>query len=772
MAKQNIFTKIFSSLSGSEKKEERKIEADKRQSLADYINELGVARDAVIGGYNTEENPDSLNPEDYIKMQNNDGEVASIVNLISLPIQSTEYNFIPAKNDNGELDFIINNFTAPKEQGGMSTPLPLVIADMTRAVFEGYRFYEKVAQIIKEGPYEGLIGWQKLAPRDADTIQIRVDKYGGFMGGHQEATFGEETVDVNIPPEKSMLFTFRKEKHQLYGESILKSAYYHYDKKHKLYYIAHKTAEIEGMGVRLLKPLKQLDSTEREAAEEAVDNMGINSRLTLPPGYDMEWIFGGKGKDGMPLIQHHNLMMAKSAMQSFMSLGTEGKGGSYALGKTQAEWYSMFIESILRQMEATINTYAIPQLIKWNFGTNAYPTLRFNPVEDRAGELLKAVFTEISKKDLTVIPDGFVKEVIDKTAENLGLEYAVTSTEKTNEDAKKMTEKEKVNLEDRVESKFWRSLTQAEKSVDFEGIENKMKTQEKELADRMNVIFEKEIPIVSEEVKKLVDAGKEKQIKKIELPFQDELRELIKEKYTNIFQFGKLKAADELKKASPKTDNKIKKAIDKKVKEFMDTHKKNVLEHISENVKNIPKQEGVKLQEFESVTEVVDNSLSSMVAATFASLVISTGLNSGRDATFDEYANDISRYQYSAILDRRTCNVCMSLDGRVVKSTDSAYAEYEPPRHFSCRCLDDSHDVLTKKGIKNIKDIQIGDYVMTHKNRYRKVTGRSMREADELYEIETNKGTIRCTPEHPILTKRGWVNAKDLTTEDVVQFLK
>jgi len=157
MAKQNIFTKIFSSLSGSEKKEERKIEADKRQSLADYINELGVARDAVIGGYNTEENPDSLNPEDYIKMQNNDGEVASIVNLISLPIQSTEYNFIPAKNDNGELDFIINNFTAPKEQGGMSTPLPLVIADMTRAVFEGYRFYEKVAQIIKEGPDEDYL---------------------------------------------------------------------------------------------------------------------------------------------------------------------------------------------------------------------------------------------------------------------------------------------------------------------------------------------------------------------------------------------------------------------------------------------------------------------------------------------------------------------------------------------------------------------------------------------------------------------------------------
>jgi intein/homing endonuclease len=39
----------------------------------------------------------------------------------------------------------------------------------------------------------------------------------------------------------------------------------------------------------------------------------------------------------------------------------------------------------------------------------------------------------------------------------------------------------------------------------------------------------------------------------------------------------------------------------------------------------------------------------------------------------------------------------------------------------------------------------------------------------ELYEIETEDGrTIRCTADHPILTSRGYVLAKDLMLTDKV----
>ena len=42
------------------------------------------------------------------------------------------------------------------------------------------------------------------------------------------------------------------------------------------------------------------------------------------------------------------------------------------------------------------------------------------------------------------------------------------------------------------------------------------------------------------------------------------------------------------------------------------------------------------------------------------------------------------------------------------------------------------------------------------------------RQAPEVLVIETEAGELRITPEHPVWTKRGWVNAGDLTEEDEV----
>ena len=43
--------------------------------------------------------------------------------------------------------------------------------------------------------------------------------------------------------------------------------------------------------------------------------------------------------------------------------------------------------------------------------------------------------------------------------------------------------------------------------------------------------------------------------------------------------------------------------------------------------------------------------------------------------------------QYSAILDRRTSEVCRSLDGLVVKPGSADFYNYSPPRHYNCRSI-------------------------------------------------------------------------------------
>jgi len=410
---------------------EKKVDAEKDKgkvlSIAEFTKELGVGREGVIGSYEAEENPDELKPEDYIEMQRNDGEVQAIVRLLTLPIVSTPLYVEPAEGDNGERDFIETVFFSPPNLGGMTTPLPFVIADMTRGIFEGFRAYEKVARIIEEGDYKGKVSWRKLAPRDAQTVYLKTDKHGGFKGVFQSAMLGNEMIEVSIPPEKCMLFTFQKEKHWLYGESILKTAYYHYDKKHKLYYISHKKAEIDATGLKILKINQTTTSTEREAAEEVVDTIGVNTRITLPPGLELEVQRGGeKGFDLMPLIDHHNNQMAKSALVQV--LDQVKYAYPYGKGTPASQYVDLAIQSIMKQMEATINTYAVGPLIDWNFGTHAYPKIRFEKLADASTAFLRDVFNQIMKAGHE-LPDGFINEIVTETAKTLKLKWIAGNKE-------------------------------------------------------------------------------------------------------------------------------------------------------------------------------------------------------------------------------------------------------------------------------------------------------------------------------------------------------
>lgn len=83
--------------------------------------------------------------------------------------------------------------------------------------------------------------------------------------------------------------------------------------------------------------------------------------------------------------------------------------------------------------------------------------------------------------------------------------------------------------------------------------------------------------------------------------------------------------------------------------------------------------------------------------------------------------------------------------------------------------------IYTSRGWKRIKDIKIGDLVLTHKGRFKRVTQLHIRRCDDnerIYEIEyktdnKNNGFVRrITGNHPVLTSRGWKRVDELTVSD------
>lgn len=82
-------------------------------------------------------------------------------------------------------------------------------------------------------------------------------------------------------------------------------------------------------------------------------------------------------------------------------------------------------------------------------------------------------------------------------------------------------------------------------------------------------------------------------------------------------------------------------------------------------------------------------------------------------------------------------------------------------------CVPAGSLIKTDGGYKAIEDIRVGDMVLTHNNRYRKVLKTMHRTSDHIISLKaTGVAELLITDEHPVYARRGgtftWVKAKDL----------
>jgi len=75
-------------------------------------------------------------------------------------------------------------------------------------------------------------------------------------------------------------------------------------------------------------------------------------------------------------------------------------------------------------------------------------------------------------------------------------------------------------------------------------------------------------------------------------------------------------------------------------------------------------------------------------AVTIAALInVAEAVNEGRESGFKDIRDQIGAFQWSAILDERTCPICEELDGKYFEPDDPTLDEIRPPIHPACRCI-------------------------------------------------------------------------------------
>ncbi len=361
-----------------------------------------------------------------IAMRRMDGQARALYRLLTLPIRAAlqSCTFVPAEGGEKEAEFIEQVFTTPPESGGMTVTLHRFMSQLLMGLFDGFSAFEKVFWIPDHGPLEGKVTMKKLAHRPPETITFVTDKTGGFAGLRQRAQNAGKIVDVFIEPEYSLYYAAQEEERKFYGVSFFQSAFYHYDKKVKMYYIAHLSGQRAAIGTRIGTHPRSATRAERANFAQQLQNMSLAQWMMAPEDFKVDSLKESGSFPFLEYINHHNSQMSKSLLAAFFDSDAGGKTSESTplIQNNQPgdEMFKLMLSSIMDDIANQINHYIIPQLVDYNFDGGKYPTFTWGKLTDEQKGAIAETFDKLASQQ-TVTPE-FIRALEEHQAEEFGLD--------------------------------------------------------------------------------------------------------------------------------------------------------------------------------------------------------------------------------------------------------------------------------------------------------------------------------------------------------------
>lgn len=359
-------------------------------------------------------------------MRRMDGQARALYRLMTLPILSalTKATYVPAEGGEKEAEFIEQVFTTPPESGGMTVTMHRFMRQMLMGLFDGFTAFEKVIWMPEFGPLSGKYTLKKMAHRPSETVTFVTDSTGGFAGLRQRAQRAGKIVDVYIEPEYSFYFAAQEEERKFYGVSFFQSAFYHYDKKVKMYYIAHLAAQRAAVGTRIGTHPQNATTAERANFSKQLANMSLAQWMMAPENFKVENLKEAGSFAFLEYINHHNSQMSKSMLAAFFDSDAGGttSASTPLIQNSQPgdEMFKLMLGAVMDDVANQINHYIIPQLVDYNFDGGKYPTFTWGKLTDEQKGAIAETFDKLASQQ-TVTPE-FIRALEEHQAEEFGLD--------------------------------------------------------------------------------------------------------------------------------------------------------------------------------------------------------------------------------------------------------------------------------------------------------------------------------------------------------------
>ena len=593
-------------------------------------------------------------------------------------------------------------------------PLSEILQDMIQA----YEFGFSVSEKIFKNLVDGRLALRDIRPRHPSTWLIHTDEHGNVTRYEQRGTMNSIDVDPN-----SIIHYVNNSKFQnAYGISDLSSAYQAYmTKRHVTRFYAIFLENAAGP-----KPIAKYD---RRAPQGVVDDifnaikkLQTKTAMVIPKDFEMEYLETTNSGDAyIKGINLFNMFIGRALfIPDLLGFsGGESGGGSFALGKEQV---GLFYKHIFRRreiLERIMDQHIIRPICIYNYGImDEYPKFKFNPLSDedatKQAELwIKGVqgigyvpsIEEVNHfRTLVKFPESDQIEM-KEMAPSLGpdgqpINNAATPEIDAPEEEAAAAEEAATEVDTDVPEKKDFSIGtiykvgslpgEYSKKVDFKLADETLKNTVAKIKEELNPIVEEIFEDLYSQLqkKKIIQTQDLDRSDSIKLKYLSKVQGVYKRHFRRLHGQGFKIAKSEVNKKDfavksnlPISNDAFLAFLEQETYRYVGDWEYTITKKTkNELIKAI--KDGRPLSEVISVMDDAGKALSEVSMERYARTKTTEVFNRGRLDYFDS-TGIVAAYQFSAILDDVTSEICGNLNGLTFPAGESPI----PPLHFNCRSV-------------------------------------------------------------------------------------
>jgi len=334
--------------------------------------------------YREDYNPElrgSIGRQKFEKMRKSDSQVRATLRLVKTPVLSARWYVNPAsqaRKDKKIAEFVSNCLFTWQE-----VTWPQLMNDILIMMDFGFSAFVKQWTEKRISRGQTRVVWKQLSPRHPLLVQNFFYTDQGepdyFTMSDPNAKYGL----IEIPIERTLVFTFDKEGGDFEGTSVLRTAYQNWYYKQNLYKVDAIQKERHGIGIPLIYLPPGFSDADKTLADEIGRNLRTNEKahVVLPFNWKIEMLkLEGNLTNALESAEHHDLMIARNVLGQFINSNASGGNASAADQVLLFQKATRYVADIIRDV---FNKWAIPELVDFNFaGVDAYPELRVRRIGD------------------------------------------------------------------------------------------------------------------------------------------------------------------------------------------------------------------------------------------------------------------------------------------------------------------------------------------------------------------------------------------------------